>query len=260
MSRERTVRTIRAFFAINLVNDLLNTLADTIRQARKSCAEAGWTIKWLNPANQHIILRYLGDIDRALPDLMRDGLRPTLAETPTFELTARGLRALTVQDGDVARSVVVVDIQGGTSGLQQIDGTVSALVERLGFKPRGAPLEPWMIVGRVAEAGETPLEELLEPWRDRGFGSCRVQNLFLYQSDVVAPRGEFRRVWALPLLGSTLDDSYGEGGDDFSDPALPPVDEGDEAFETEDTDQPDSQPDLDESQGDPPQSEEADDA
>lgn len=212
------MRTIRAFIAINLDIDVLNVIADAIRRARQTCSDAGWTIKWLNPANQHVILRYLGEMSRVLPGLLEDELGLAFESTSPLKLEAHRLEPVTMHDGDTKRTVIAVKLEDLTGGLDGLETAIQEPLERLGFKPRPAKLEPQMIVGRIVTPGQEALESLLEPWSKENFGSCSISQVFLYQSDTAVPRGEYTRLWALPLLGPTLPDR------EMQRPEAPPAD------------------------------------
>lgn len=178
---------------------MLRKVAEAQRSARARCVDDGWDIKWLSPANLHILLRFVGEISVALPPSIKEALEPRVNTLSPIPLQALGMRG--VGDEDHGQSIVI-DLIDESEGLALLGQALTEGLEELGFKPpelSDAP--PMMIVARVKSAGQTPLEELLAEHAQQDFGHSEASELLLYRSDAHSRRGEFRRLWHITLAG-----------------------------------------------------------
>ena len=177
---------------------MLRELTLAMRELRQGCADAGWNIKWIAPPNLHIVLRHLGEISVALPGPIKETLQHHIDTTAPLELEARGLRPHKLPNEE---QVVTVGLGGDLERLAELREWVEKEMSGLGFKPEPWSQEAHLIAGRVVSAGEKPLDEILGEVAEREFGLFLSRELVLYRSDIVTPKGEFARLWHLPLGG-----------------------------------------------------------
>jgi 2'-5' RNA ligase len=231
------VTIIRAFLSVNLSIEVLRAITVAQREARERCAAAGWSIAWVPPPNEHVILRYLGEISVALPQPLVTAMRAHVEPLPPFPLRASGLRAradeaktpdappTVAATGGTTRTEaagteaagteapgpeaprlqhsarIVVQLADETGGLERLQAALVAPLQDLGFRPFEPRPITEMVVGRVVAAGSTPLDVLLAPAAEIEFGSSLVMDVLLYKSTAHAPRGEYVRLGYVSLLG-----------------------------------------------------------
>jgi 2'-5' RNA ligase len=216
------VITIRAFFAVDLAVEVIRRIAAAEAAARQSLAKAGWAVRWVPPACLHPVACYVGDVDEALPSVLRDALRPWAAAAVTTVVGARGLVASGA--ADEGRPVEIVVPLADETGAY--DGLLASLRERL--EDLGLhlpdPEPPRVVVGRVTGAGEGALADLLAPQREVDFHDSPTLGLTLYRSDKHVARGDYYRLWHLSLgkATPTSRDDEAAAFDDDSDVADEP--------------------------------------
>lgn len=148
------------------------------------------------------MLRYIGEISRALPPSIKEILSEPVAGFAPIVLSARGFRIHEVSVDGANQRRVVVDITDTHGDLAKLRASIAHPLEEIGFKPQGPDFDLHVVVGKVSGSGSQTLETVLEEMVDRDFGVCSVRELILYQSDTHALKGAFLRLWHLPFLVS----------------------------------------------------------
>ena len=199
---------IRAFFAVNLSVGVLRDIAEVGRVERLHCADSGWKIKWVAPPNLHIVIRCLGEIDSVLPQALRDHVAPLGANLPALPLRARGIQAIeipTLSDETPPAMVVVARIEDESGCLATLRDSLATTLAAVGLPLPPAtepgPWTPYVVVGRVLERDETPLNDVLAEWSHTDFGRSLAREIVLYRSDGARAGQEYTRLWQLPLQG-----------------------------------------------------------
>ncbi len=141
-----TDHTIRAFVAIELPEDVRNTLKSTIEHIRGSIASAD--IKWVPSANIHLTLKFLGRVRMEQTHEVRRRLMHVCEATPPMQLEAHTLGGF-----PSLRSprVVWVGLSGDTSPLASLANRIDENLGELGFALETRPFTPHLTLARVRQ-------------------------------------------------------------------------------------------------------------
>lgn len=189
---------IRAFIAVNLSIGVLRGVGDVERALRLRCTEDGWDVRWVAPPNQHVMLRYLGEVGPALAAPLRDALHIHALPLPSFPLRARGLG---LAEGGQPSPRIVVGIEDPEAGLAALDSALSVALEAVGLEPDLGKADHCLVIGRVRSTGRDSLDSLLGSARAADFGESVVSEVVVYRSDLADPGREFRALVRVPLQG-----------------------------------------------------------
>lgn len=136
---------IRSFIAIELppeVKQLLTALQDKLK------ASGGLPVRWVDPANIHLTLQFLGNIDSGITGRI----------TSVMEEAARGVRPFNVAVNGLGMfpntrrvRVVWVGLTGEIEKLTRLQKSIEDNLVPLGFKPEGRAFTPHLTLARVRE-------------------------------------------------------------------------------------------------------------
>ena len=184
---------IRAFIAVTLENKVIDEIAAAGAQLREQIPG----VRWMAPANFHLTLKFLGNIDESTIDALGAALRDQLRLFPAFTISAKGLG---VFPGPRRPRVLWVGLIGAS--LVSLASTIGLALHPLGFAPEERPFAPHLTIGRWREAATSPsaLVRLLEDWQGYDFGTSSVESVKLIQS-VLKPGGpRYNELITVPLL------------------------------------------------------------
>jgi 2'-5' RNA ligase len=137
------LETIRGFIAVPISDEV----RDQVRAAVDRLRAAEADVKWVEPENLHITLKFLGNI--ALGDVehlgrtLRDGLR----DIGPFEITMSGLGCF--PKGRRAPRVLWVGLDQGADHLSEVAAKVEQACSEMGFESEARPFRAHLTVGRV---------------------------------------------------------------------------------------------------------------
>jgi 2'-5' RNA ligase len=161
----------RLFFAVPLPAEWRSPL--TALQQR--LAQSGVRVKWVEPQNLHLTLRFLGDQPDSRQGQLTEIAQTVAAGHPAFELALQGVGAFP----EVRRPRTLwVGTGAGQEELTALGGELSQALEAAGVvAPEGKPWSAHCTLGRVRqEGGLGPLSAALAaesftsaPWPVRSF-------------------------------------------------------------------------------------------
>jgi len=165
MSSERVVgpedseQRLRSFVALPLSDVFVAELTRVIAVLRDQ--PAGRRVAWVRPANLHLTLRFLGDVDLQTIAALQPRLAEVIAGVAAFEL---GLRDLHLFPSARRARVVAAGVEGGAS-LEELARAVEGAVVACGLPPEARSFRPHLTLGRIRESGSVPrrLDCRLEP-------------------------------------------------------------------------------------------------
>jgi 2'-5' RNA ligase len=174
-----------------LPDDLRQRLATAIERLRLHAAD----VTWVAPANLHVTLKFLGQVDETRVSALADALRAALADQRAVDVTVRGLGAF---PSATRPRVLWAGLEDATDGLTAIAERVDTCCGRLGFAPETRAFAAHVTIGRVREARRQPaLADALA--RPVDFGRVRVERVSLMRSEL-SPRGaRYSELFAAPL-------------------------------------------------------------
>ena len=174
---------IRAFIAVELPGELREEVA----RFQEELTSADADVKWVEPANLHLTLKFLGNIlDGQLPSLT-EALRQACASLSPFTLTLEGIGAF---PKTTAPRVLWVGVGEGKGELEKLAGQVEEACSRMGFAAEERPFSAHLTIGRTRSTdGIARLVKKLQLAEFRGETPAGVGRLVLFQSTLGGPQG-----------------------------------------------------------------------
>ncbi len=133
---------LRAFVAI----DVSPEIRDALAAARGELADLPWAgdVRWVRAENQHLTLRFLGDVERSFcVELVRE-LERRVAEVPVFDLSLVGLVAFP----SARRPRVIAAGVEDDAPVTQLARAVEAAVVAAGGEAEERRFRPHITLGR----------------------------------------------------------------------------------------------------------------
>lgn len=189
---------MRLFLAVELDEAVRRAAADTARTLEAALGRQGIRrgIGWVAPANLHVTLHFLGEVDEPTARAVADRMSPPLA-TPPFDL-ALG-RVGTFPPAGPPR-VIWLGVAEGARELAAVHAEVGRRLEETGVPLERRPFGAHLTLGRVkAPLGPRLQDVLAEASRSRAV-RCRVDHVTLFESRL-SPRGATYSVIATARLG-----------------------------------------------------------
>ena len=136
---------VRSFVAIELPDELKRELVGLVDRLRADCPPL---VRWVDPANIHLTLKFLGDV-------APDRLESVLA---ALEVAGKEVAPFRLEVGDLGVfpnpsrvRVVWVAVSGETDRLQALQRAVDDAMAELGFSGESRPFTPHLTLGRVRD-------------------------------------------------------------------------------------------------------------
>ena len=172
---------MRCFVAVECGGD---KLAAKFKEVRRGLEATRADIKFVEPENIHLTLKFLGEIE---PSLMEQ-VSQVVKETSFQPFDAR-LEGIGVFPNLRRPRVVWAGITDGVSQLAEIWKDVDTKLSRLGFERERRGFSPHITIGRVRSGrNRDRLVEELSTLSDYVFGGLHVDRIVLKKS-VLTPRG-----------------------------------------------------------------------
>jgi 2'-5' RNA ligase len=172
---------IRAFIAVEISPTTVAHILSAIADLKPKLP----AVRWVAPANFHLTLKFLGDIEARQLEAIGDVLELAITPFPRCIINAKGLG---VFPGLRRPKVLWVGFIGDQ--LTRLATRLDAVLLPLGFpgEPRG--FTPHLTIGRWRQAERSPgiLKPELNNWREHEFGATKVDRVILFQS-VLQPTG-----------------------------------------------------------------------
>jgi 2'-5' RNA ligase len=140
-----TMEKIRSFIAVELPLELKQALS---RLQAKMKSASGAPVRWVEPNNIHLTLKFLGDIDIEITGRITAALEDAARSMHPFDIGVSGLGVFP----DLKRvRIVWVGLTGELAKLEQFQQRIEAGLAPLGFPPEGRPFTPHLTIGRVRD-------------------------------------------------------------------------------------------------------------
>jgi 2'-5' RNA ligase len=147
---------MRAFIAIELDKVLRDELA-TLQAKLKPC---GADVKWAEPHNIHLTLKFLGEVPEEKIETIKKTLDTTAANNNTFNISLSGLGAFPNLNSP---RVLWVGIKEGSNESVKLANEIEAQLAKLGFSNEERPFSAHLTLGRMrSPKGRERLKEIIE--------------------------------------------------------------------------------------------------
>jgi 2'-5' RNA ligase len=188
---------IRAFIAVELPPDFKLALA-RLQDKLKSGGRA--PVKWVEPDNIHLTLKFLGNIDAALIDRVTGVMQEAARGVHPFRVEMGGLG---VFPGPGRVRIVWVGLTGDVAKLTQLQKGLDAALAPLGFTPESRPFTPHLTLARVRDNASPEqrqdLGRLVTATRFEVPGSIKVDAVHLMRSQLTREGPVYTRLSSLTL-------------------------------------------------------------
>lgn len=168
---------VRAFIAVEISDEPRRKIIQAVEPLKRGLSG----VKWVEPENLHLTLRFLGDVEdediARLEEIMK--ARFTGAAAPIVQLR---------KIGNFPR-VIWVGLEGDLNGLRSLWERAQTSARELGLGPDDHGFSPHVTIARIKESGVIgKLRKRLEPLAASDFGSMTVERVVLFQSRL-SPEG-----------------------------------------------------------------------
>lgn len=192
------METARLFVGCLLDLTATRRCLDVARTLRGALDAAGWRAAWVPPANLHVTLRFLGDVDVATVSALAEVLAPVARDHAPIGLALRGLLAL--PSPEVPR-VLALAVTEGHDALAALARAVDAACFELGFPHDPRPFLGHVTLARVKHA-EGALDVLAAHLpRHLDASTATVDAITLWRSDLTRLGAEHHALARYPLGG-----------------------------------------------------------
>jgi len=136
---------IRSFIAIELPGEIKQALTSLQEKLK---AAGGAPVRWVDPANIHLTLKFLGDIDSGITGGITAALEAAASGTHPFSVA---VSELGVFPNPSRVQVVWVGLSGDLDKLNQLQKRIEDGLVPLGFKAEGRAFTPHLTIARVRD-------------------------------------------------------------------------------------------------------------
>jgi len=166
---------LRLFWAVLLPASLVAGVSGM----QERLARTGADVKWVEPQNFHLTVRFLGAVAPDRVEVITAAVRRAAATCSGFTLRLGGAGAF---PHPARPRVIWVAVDGEVEKMVQLHRQVEAVLKPLGFPPEGR-YTPHLTLGRVrSPRGTAALTPLLEELAAVEAGSFAVDRLHLMES------------------------------------------------------------------------------
>lgn len=167
---------IRSFIAIELDEEIKQTLASLIEKLKASGAD----VKWVKPENIHLTLKFLGHISKEKIDGIKRILDNAKDIFKPFRIILSDLGAFPKPSYP---RVIWVGIKDGENNSKKIYDFMEKGLEKIGFQKEERPFSPHLTIGRVkSPKNRESLKSNIENLKNSLTKSLDVGHITLFQS------------------------------------------------------------------------------
>jgi 2'-5' RNA ligase len=165
---------MRTFIAVNLPDEIKKNVAEATASLKK--IDSG--IKWVEPENLHLTLKFLGWVeDKRLPEVVEIAGKVIAS---SFKLKLAGVGSF--PEGKSPR-VLWVDIIEGAAELKPLADRLEKDYSSAGFRAEEREFSPHLTIGRVKEKrGIDKVIEEMGKLKEAVFGECVIDRMDIMKS------------------------------------------------------------------------------
>jgi 2'-5' RNA ligase len=172
---------IRSFIAVEIDNgDIIKRITD----AQNILGETGAQLKFVEPENIHVTVRFLGEIAKGMVERVFEEMEKVSFKP--FEIQFNGVGTFPNLNRP---SVVWIGISKGVDALSNIFNQLEPKLHALGFAPDSRGFSPHVTIARVNSGlHRAELIQAITSLRELEFGTLHVDSIRLKKS-VLTPKG-----------------------------------------------------------------------
>ena len=188
---------MRLFVALSISADVRERLTLLLEEFRQADAKP----RWVNPANLHITLKFIGEMapERLAP------IRQALAAVPLPPALLLELRGIGFFPNDRRPAVVWAGIKAPPE-LPALAGQIDQALSSCGIPPENRPFASHLTLARLKETRlSQPLRAVLEKSKDRSFGEMTAHEFLLVESALKTTGAEYTTLDSFPFAAKGTD-------------------------------------------------------
>jgi 2'-5' RNA ligase len=200
MADENSNERLRLFVAIAIPEAVRNEMVAVQRELQPL---ALGDVRWTNPEQLHLTLKFLGDVPSASIEAMNNSLAEACAGVRPFLLRAKGVGFF---PNERQPRVIWVGFEGGENVLADLQLRVERLLAPFAEKPGGEKFLAHATLGRFQKYRRHKTEKLLPRAAElvgHVFGEWRVEDVGLFRSELLPDGARHNRLAVFPF-GATL--------------------------------------------------------
>ncbi|MDD5337880.1 MAG: RNA 2',3'-cyclic phosphodiesterase [Dehalococcoidales bacterium] len=136
---------IRSFIAIELPEEVKKALSDLQNKFKKS---GSLPVKWVDPGNIHLTLKFLGDVDADSVEGILKAMEEAVKGAASFNIEVKGLGVFPNMN---RIQIVWVGLHGELEKLGDLQKKLETNLKPLGFMPENRPFTPHLTLARVRD-------------------------------------------------------------------------------------------------------------
>lgn len=169
----------RGFIAIDI--DPFPKLLEFEREIKNS----GANVKFVEPENIHLTIKFLGDTDESLIDRIKDIMNDSVKNMEPFEIQLKGAG---IFPNERYIKVIWIGIKNGES-IGKIASRIDEKLSNLGFQKEKRKFSAHLTIARVKNVkNKEKLVQIIEKYRQVEFVNIKVNSIKLKKSDLT-PKG-----------------------------------------------------------------------
>ena len=178
MSKSGDIKNIRSFIAIELPQEIIETIKKLQEQLRKYRLN----VRWVRPENIHLTLKFLGDISEADIAPITGTLKAAADTVKPFHLKGQGLGIFPAMNRP---RVIWLGVSGDVEILKKVQLCVEEGLEQRGFPKEGRPFQAHLTLGRVkGSLDKRILLETIEQFGNFESDSFTAKSVILFHSNL----------------------------------------------------------------------------
>ena len=187
---------IRSFLAIELPKEITGKLSEI----QDNLKQSGSQVKWVRPESIHLTLKFFGNIEEKTVDDISQVLKKVTAKINAFDLDIKDIGVFP----NMSRPRVIwVGVESSGRTLDILCKETESSLKKIGFEPEGREFSAHLTLGRVKSLKDRrQLTEQIEKLKGCEVGSFRVENLFLFKSDLRSTGAVYTKLETFNLGGS----------------------------------------------------------
>jgi len=136
---------MRAFIAIELPQQI----KDSLSQIQKQLKESGADVKWVGPGNIHLTLKFLGEIDDEKIEKINGIIEDTARDKPSFKMHISSIGAFPKIDYP---RVIWVGIDAGDSETKEVVKELEEKIQKIGIPKEERAFSSHITIARTRSA------------------------------------------------------------------------------------------------------------
>jgi len=171
-------RTVRTFVAVEISPEVRSHAARLIASLNGTAAK----VKWVDPHNLHMTLKFLGEIDLREAPQVCAAVAEAMADLPPFSIRVAGAGAFP----DVVHPRTVwLGVTEGSEEMVELHERLEANLTKLGFRQEQRRFRPHLTIGRVRGLqGAAELGQLVADRADFDAGVSDIDEVVVFSSEL----------------------------------------------------------------------------